>query len=77
MFKLMDEKIFTFLRFFFCLSKPMEGEKEERQRWRERERGEGKREGERRREREKMSSYATVWKYDNSWESLKYDNGLT
>ena len=46
----------------------MERDREEREREKERER-----EG----EREKTSSYAAVWKYDTSWGSLKYDNGLT
>ena len=76
MFKLMDKIIFTILRLFFCLSKPMEGEKE-RRRDRDGEREEREREKEIEKEREKTSSYATVWKYDTYWGSLKYDNGLT
>ena len=43
----------------------------------ERERRGKERRREREGEREKTSSYATVWKYDTSWGSLKYDNGLT
>ena len=79
MFKLMGKQIFTILRLFFFLSKPMEGE-----RGREGER-EGEREKERergRKEREKTSSYTTlfIWKHDtfvtHSWGSLKYDYGL-
>ena len=49
MFKLMDKKILTILRLFFCLSKPMEGEKERR-----RDRDGERRGKERERERENV-----------------------
>ena len=60
MFKLMDKKIFTILRISFCLSKPMEGEKERRDRDGEREREREERERERKRKRPVMQPFGNM-----------------
>ena len=67
MFKLMDEKIFTFftLIFFFCLSKPMEGEKEKRDRDGEREREGEEREREKEREGEREKKRPVMQPFGN------------